>query len=136
MSNSIYLGITVWGKEYCETFADYCLSSLLAKGNIPALDNSTGENLFLIATTKEDWQWFQTHPNFKRLKQYMKTEFIELFIVSEEKYQQMNHPLNSCKLYNVTLGQAKIISRMHEDGAVGWIIYGDTIYAQNALISA
>ncbi|MDP3706004.1 MAG: hypothetical protein Q8R24_08865 [Legionellaceae bacterium] len=136
MSKPIYLGITVWGREYCETFADYCLGSLLAKGNIPALDNSTGNNTFLIATTKADWQWFQTHPNFKLLKQYMKAEFIELYIVSEETYQQMNHNLNSCKLYNVSLGQTKIVSRMYRDKAVGGVIYGDTIYAQNALTSA
>src|SRR3990167_10322560 len=136
MSKPVYFGITVWGREYCETFADYCLASLLAEGNIPALDNSHGQNLFLICTTKVDWKWFQTHPTFKLLQKYMKTELVDLPVMSEEEYQKLNHPLYSCKLYNVTQGHLKMICRMYNDKVVGGIVYGDTIYAKHALKSA
>jgi hypothetical protein len=50
----VRLAVTFWGEEYRRYFLDFCLASLLAPGNIPAITDKTAAWL-LIATNDRDW---------------------------------------------------------------------------------
>lgn len=132
----IYFGVSVWGREFCESFVNCALASLLAAGNIPALENISGKNLFIIFTTKEDWEWLAEHPLLTLLRQYMAVEFMEMPSISEEDYLQLNNALKSRKLYLMTLGHRQILNKMYEDKAVGSIVISDSIYSNNSIQSA
>ncbi len=132
----IYFGVTVWGRPFCESFLNYALASLLAGGNIPALANPAGENLFLIYTTTEDKLWLQEQKLMKRLKAYMRVEFIEMSPLSEAAYQTLNNGLRSNKLYTMTCGHRKILERMYADKATGSIVLADSIYANHSISAA
>ncbi|MDP3706003.1 MAG: hypothetical protein Q8R24_08860 [Legionellaceae bacterium] len=134
--NPIYFGVCVWSRAYCELFVNYALASLLADENIPALDNSSKKNCFLLSTTKEDWQWFQSQPLFKLLQCHMDVELLEITLISEEEYQKLNNRLGLSKLYTMTLGHRQILNKMHADKAVGSIVFPDSIYSKNAISSA
>ena len=47
--------VVVWGEQFRNYFLQYCLPSLLAPGNIPALAGERPAE-YIIATTAEDWQ--------------------------------------------------------------------------------
>src|SRR3990167_10386002 len=86
----IYFGVAIWGKAFCQVFADYCLLSLLANGNIPALPNLSNENKFLFCTTEEDWEWLQSQPPFILLSQHITPEFVPIDLYPEENYPAHN----------------------------------------------
>ncbi|MCH9769658.1 MAG: hypothetical protein K0U12_02150, partial [Gammaproteobacteria bacterium] len=128
----IYFGAAVWGKDFCQAFMQYCIASLLAEGNIPALPNLNNQNRFLFCTTPEDWEWLQVHPYFILLNRYIKPELMPLEPISEAEYQKLNHPL-VYKLYVVTQAHKRLVEKMHQAGSIGSMVFPDTIYANNAL---
>lgn len=65
-----YFIVVVWGERYTDFLVNFCIPSLLAPNNIPALANR-GRNKFLIATTEEDWARIQQRPIFERLREYV-----------------------------------------------------------------
>lgn len=132
----IYLGVAFWGRGFRESFINYCLASLLGEGNIPALDNATGENRFLIYTSPEDWAWVEAQPLLYQLKRYMKVEFTPIDFISEEEFLKQNNPIHLIEMYQVTQAHRAIVSRMYTDQAVGGITYPNTIYAKHALSSS
>lgn len=56
--------VVLWGECYRRYFTDWCLPSLLAPGNLPAL---TGDVKCLIVCPDEDWRAIKTTPAFDRL---------------------------------------------------------------------
>lgn len=132
----IYFGIAVWGRSFCESFVNCALASLLAEGNIPALDNLSGKNSFLIYTTAEDRRWLESQVMLKQLKRFMIVEFMEMTPISERSYQKLNNGLHSSKLYTMTLGHRWILERMYQDKATGSIVLADSIYANKSIPSA
>lgn len=132
----IYFGVSVWGREFCESFVNCALASLLADGNIPALSNLSEKNLFIIYTTKSDWDWLVEQPMIKLLKQYIAVAFLEMPHITKEEYLQLNNSLKSRKLYLMTLGHRQILNKMYADKAVGSIVISDSIYANNSIQSA
>ncbi len=130
----IYFGVAMWGKPFCKAFVEYCLLSLLASGNIPALPNLKNKNKFLFCTTLEDWGWLQSHPHFILLSQYITPELVPIHLISEEEYQKLGRPL-AYKLHIVTEAHTALVSRMHRDRCIGSLVFPDTIYAKNALKS-
>ena len=77
------IGAIVWGAAFVDKFMDYCLPSLLAPGNIPAL--ARGRKVVLsIVTTDTDRDRITAHPAFARVRNSAEvvftcfpTEFLE-----------------------------------------------------------
>jgi hypothetical protein len=69
--------ITFWGKTYRDYFLDICLASLLAEGNIPAL-NKQRRSRILICTTDDDRRAIDQHPLMMRAREFVQVEFIEI----------------------------------------------------------
>src|SRR3990167_7681741 len=132
----VYFGIAVWGRAFRESFVNNALASLLADGNIPALNNSSGKNRFLIYTTYEDKRWIEKQALIKLLMQYMDVEFLEMTPILEGEYIEVNNALNSSKLYTMTMGHLQIVNRMYKDKAIGSIVLADSIYSNNSIRSA
>lgn len=86
-----YLISVFWGDEFRQLFAELCLPSLLAPGNIPALEGKQHSRL-VICTTLEDWRALADLPIFVRLREVLATEFVELKapVQSDAKYAVMS----------------------------------------------
>lgn len=69
--------VVVWGEQFRNYFLQYCLASLLAPGNIPALAGSRAAE-FVIATTAADWQSMRETAIFRELQRHAKPIFFEL----------------------------------------------------------
>jgi hypothetical protein len=69
--------VVVWGEQFRNYFLQYCLPSLLAPGNIPALANSRGAE-FIIATTSDDWAAMHRTAIFNELQHHATPVFLEL----------------------------------------------------------
>ena len=68
------VGSVVWGPAYVDKFMNYCLPSLLAKGNIPALSEK-GKVVHSIVTTETDRDAIAAHPIFARLSEFAEVVF-------------------------------------------------------------
>ena len=55
LDRSFYFIVVMWGAKYRDYFLEYCLPTLLAPGNLPALATKRPSK-FLIATTLKDWR--------------------------------------------------------------------------------
>jgi hypothetical protein len=69
--------IVLWGERFRNYFLDYCLASLLAPGNIPALSASQ-PNKFIIATRPDDWAAIKAAPIFRLMERYITAVFLEI----------------------------------------------------------
>jgi hypothetical protein len=127
---SIYFGIAIWGRDFCQKFLDNCLASLLAKGNIPALPNS-GQNKFIFCTTPEDWEWFQAQPLFVILSQHLTPEFMPIQMTLEGQDENAKATMIP-KFQIVTQAHARLVSRMYQDKAIGSLIFPDTLYSSDS----
>jgi hypothetical protein len=72
-----YFVVVVWGDLFCNYFLQYCVPSLLAPGNIPALDGVRPAK-FLIATTASDWKTMTETAIFRVLQRYAEPLLLEL----------------------------------------------------------
>ncbi len=72
-----YFVVVVWGDQYRNYFLEYCLPSLLASRNIPALAGQRPAK-YLIATTTDDWRAMNETAIFRELERYVRPVFIEL----------------------------------------------------------
>ena len=68
------VGAIAWGERFVDKFMNYCLASLLAEGNIPALARKGGVVLSIV-TTEADRQSMTVHPLFARLQQSAEVVF-------------------------------------------------------------
>jgi len=85
-----YFVMVVWGEEYRNYFLEYCLPSLLAPGNIPAISKNRPAK-YLIATTAADWELMRQTAVFQQLSHYVATKFIELpFCPGDRPYWMQN----------------------------------------------
>ncbi len=119
-----YIAVTFWGEEYRRYFLDFCLASLMAPGNIPAIEYSNTARL-LVATRDDDWQALQTEPTFVAVKKYIAVEHVR-------HEAPLNTP-HSKKMYFMSQGHKLLAQRMFEDRARGVIVYPDMILADGAL---
>jgi len=72
-----YFFVVVWGAKYAGLFANFCLPSLLAEGNLPALRNSK-LNRLLVVTPQEDWLRIKSSPIFAAVSRYLEALHIDL----------------------------------------------------------
>jgi hypothetical protein len=68
------IGAIAWGERFVDKFMNYCLASLLAGGNIPALARK-GAVVLSIVTTEADRDRMTAHPAFARLRQSAEVVF-------------------------------------------------------------
>ncbi len=77
LNRAIYFIVVLWGERFRTYFLDFCLASLLAPGNLPALRTSP-RSKFLIATRPEDWHAISRTAIFRLLERYADPVFIEI----------------------------------------------------------
>lgn len=77
LERPFYLIVVLWGERFRHYFLSYCLPSLMAPGNIPALATRQ-QSKFLIATRPEDWAAMKQAPIFGLMAQHVSPEFIEI----------------------------------------------------------
>lgn len=65
--------LPVWGYNYVRYFLEFCLPTLLAPGNVPAVVAALPSQ-FIILTSTEDAAYIRGHPAFKRLAAACETE--------------------------------------------------------------
>jgi hypothetical protein len=69
--------VVVWGGKFCDYFLQYCLPSLLAPGNIPALGGHRPAE-FIVCTTADDWRAMAETEIFRELQRHASPVFLEL----------------------------------------------------------
>jgi hypothetical protein len=77
LERPFYFIIVLWGERFREYFLEYCVPSLLAPGNLPALSTETPSK-FLIATRPEDWAALTSTPIFEVLRRHILPVYIEM----------------------------------------------------------
>lgn len=68
------VGVIAWGERFVDKFMNYCLASLLADGNFPALARKRRVVLSVV-TTEADRARMAAHPSFARLRQSAEVVF-------------------------------------------------------------
>ena len=119
-----YIAVTFWGEEYRRFFLDYCLASLMAPGNIPAIRNKDAARL-LIATRQDDWQAIQSEPIFMAAKRHIAIEHVP--------HEAALDVPNNKKMSVMSNGHKLLTKRMFEDRAQCVMVYPDAIIADGAI---
>lgn len=121
----LHIAVTFWGEEYRRFFLDFCLASLLAPGNIPALAGNPGARL-LIATSHADWEALQAEPTFRAAK--------ALIAVEHVSHEVPAGPLSRPQvMQTMSVGHRLLAQRMFEARAHGVFVYPDMILADAAI---
>jgi hypothetical protein len=119
----LYLTVTFWGDEYRRYFVNYCLASLLAPGNIPAIADKSSARL-LIATTDRDWAELQREPAFAAVQKLIAVEHLPFSGTADGQGRRMSA---------MSEGHRLLARRMFADRAQGVFIYPDMIAATGFL---
>jgi hypothetical protein len=122
----LYLALTFWGEEYRRYFLDFCLASLLAPGNIPAIADKGAARL-LVATTADDWRALQTEPTFIAARKHLAIEHIPFDADGFSKRYG--------KMLVMSRAHRLLTRRMFEDSAQGVFIFPDMIAATGFIAS-
>jgi hypothetical protein len=120
----LYLGLTFWGEEYRRYFVDFCLASLLAPGNIPAIRDKSSARL-LLATTDGDWAELQTEPLFLVAKTLIPVEHVPF--ASGANWD--------ARMGSMSEGHRLLAQRMFADRAQGVFLHPDMVASTGYLES-
>ncbi len=77
LDRPFYIIIVLWGEQFRNYFLRYCLPSLLAPGNVPALATKTRSKL-LLATRPEDWAAMRETAIFHAAERYLDFIYLEI----------------------------------------------------------
>jgi hypothetical protein len=77
LDQPFYFVVVLWGERFRNYLLEYCLPSLLAPGNLPALSTRRRSKL-LIATTSADWAVMQASPVLREVSRYLDLELVEI----------------------------------------------------------
>src|ERR1700752_3982963 len=69
---AIKIILPVWGPRFIAQFLDFCLPSLLARGNIPALANALPTE-FVLLTSSQDENVIKQHAAWRSLNEICRT---------------------------------------------------------------
>lgn len=111
--------IAFWGEEHRRYFTDWLVPSLLALGNLPAIENKI-DSKFLIATTENDWTALHSNNSFLQL-----TDYIEPF---KFPLDDNEFPIHRC-------GQAFVhmTDYAHALDLYGVMLAPDTVWSNNII---
>lgn len=116
-------GTVFWGGEHRDYFVRYCLPSMLATHNIPAVVGSP-DTRFLICTTHEDWDALAGSPAMAALFRHMAVDFIEL---PADVIRQRTTMLA------MSWGHREITSRAFDVKARGVVVCPDVVLSDGTL---
>jgi len=121
-----YLLVVLWGNKFCHYFLDLLVVSLLADNNLPAIAHKA-EHVFIIATTKEDWDFLQLDSRFKQLSELIKIEFLDISV----------HLVDSDmgKMHLMSLGHRAVSRLAYENRGVGVFLTPDMVITESALLT-
>jgi len=77
LDHPFHLAVVLWGERFRNYFLDYCLPSLMAPGNIPAIATRQ-RSKFLIATRPDDWTAMAAAPIFQCMVRHVEPVFVEI----------------------------------------------------------
>jgi hypothetical protein len=124
----LYLINGFWGETFRQWFTDFCVRSLLAPGNLSALD-AGANNKFLLATTEEDWQAVQRHPAVVELQKHYEIVFYP--IPSLDDRAGVRYRLSTYE--HVARAYAPLLQRAYEDKALGLMLSPDLMLSESML---
>ena len=124
----MHLAVTFWGQEYRGYFLDFCLASLLAPGNLPAVATNSAARL-LIATTDQDWAELQAKPTFVAAKKLISIEHVPFELEAGSTSAQEKHK----RMLLMSAAHRCLARRMFRDRAQGIFLYPDTIAAKGLI---
>jgi len=81
----LHLVTPVWGEAYTRVFLDVMVPSLLAPGNLPAVNN-LGECVYKIYTSKTDAEVIKRSESYANLSKLLPVEFRRIEKLPDEKY--------------------------------------------------
>jgi hypothetical protein len=109
----IVLGISIWGEHYQKMFLDFCLPSLMAPGNLPALAKER-EIILHIYTTAECMEAINLNLPF-----FLKRKFTEIETPLGDKYAHLGAM------------QRNQLQFAHDSGADYHLLMPDYVYSEN-----
>jgi hypothetical protein len=122
LDRPFYFLTVVWGRRYSERFLDYCVGSLLAPGNLPAL-RTAQRSKFLIATLPADWEYMRTTAIFREMERYVDPIFIEM----------PPCPPETLACIHMGVGHVTACGMAYRDKAYGVILAPDSIISDGTV---
>lgn len=116
-----YFVVVFWGETFRNYLVDYCLPSLVAPGNLPAL--SFGNHKFIFCTTPYDWKAVSATMIFASLKRYVEPYFVEIPPAPPGK--------SGCE--HMGIGHKLASEMAHRDGAYGVFLTPDLMLSNGAV---
>ena len=118
-----YFLVTFWGGAYVDDFLDFCLASLMAPGNLPALKSTGWPCRIVICTTPADIVHLKTRPFFNQVAAGFPVDFIEFSGPGE----------GEGKMLTMSRGHVLLSSRAHRDRALAVYLTPDMIFSARAI---
>jgi len=122
LDRSFYFIIVMWGARYRDYFLEYCLPTLLAPGNLPALA-TTRPSKFLIATTLKDWRELSNTAAFRKMQQYVEAVHIDIPICPPDR--------SGCQHMNI--GHQLACAMAYRDKALGVVLTPDSMISDGTV---
>jgi hypothetical protein len=118
-----YFVVVLWGERFRNYFLEYCLPTLLAPGNIPALTRHRSAK-YLIATTEADWDLMRASAIFKALERYATPALLELPLCPPDRPYWMQN----------IIGQKMCCDAVYFDKAYRIFTVPDFIYSDGIVL--
>lgn len=122
LERPFYFYVTLWGRRFCDYLLEYCIPSLLAPGNIPAL-RTRRRSKMLIATRPEDWAAMKATPIFRLLERYVDAVFLEIPPCPPDK--------SGCE--HMGVGHKAALDLAHRDQAYGILTVPDVLFSDGSI---
>jgi hypothetical protein len=117
--------VVFWGETHRNHFAKLLLPSLLAPGNIPAIQHISGSKL-VLCTTRQDWDELEKVPLFVELKKFIEPILLEISFPAPAA----NKYLHSAHAFK------RAVERCWEEGAYASFLVPDLILSDGTLAHA
>ena len=111
-----------WGESFSRFFLDYCVASLLAPNNAPALSETASLRL-LIVTTEADWRTLEKAPHIREISQY-----------AEIAPQFLSEHTNGDKYARMSEGHRICLALSEKDQARACVLCPDALLSDGALM--
>ncbi len=118
--------VVLWGNKFCHYFLDLLVASLLAENNLPAIAHQA-DHVFLIATTKPDWEFLQSDWRFKKLSELITLKFLDISA-------HLTDP-NRGKMQVMSLGHKEISQLAYENKGIGVFLTPDMVLTKSAFVT-
>ncbi len=83
-----YISAIFWGGRYVEEYCRFCLASLMAPQNIPALSESLREQSRLVVVCpRKEWAMLNEQPLFKQAREWIEPLWLELDAGPEDEHK-------------------------------------------------